>query len=86
MEWMLPYVFLQLQRVNDTRDIAKDEFDSDRRNVNHVFNDIVMWLQIVAVSVPAALISLSDTGLIFSVAGGVLSGIVGFYRGVGSIK
>ena len=72
--------------VDRSRNIAKEEFSSDRTEVNNVFNQIVTWLQIVAVSVPAALISLSDTGLLFSVAGVVLSGIVGFYRGVGSIK
>eukprot|EP00878_Enallax_costatus_P004393 GHUV01004631.1.p1 GENE.GHUV01004631.1~~GHUV01004631.1.p1 ORF type:complete len:1313 (+),score=319.45 GHUV01004631.1:85-4023(+) len=82
----LMLVILELQRVDESRDIAKDDFASDRKEVNKVFNYIVTWLQIVAVSVPAALISLSDTGLLFSVAGGVLSGVVGFYRGVGSIK
>lgn len=66
--------------------IAQDAFASSTPEVEIIFNTIVTWFQIVAVSVPAALICLSDTGLLFNVAGGVLSGIVGFRRGIGSIK
>jgi hypothetical protein len=39
-----------------------------------------------ALAVPVILLSLSDTGLLFSLVGAALSAFEGFQKGVGSIK
>lgn len=83
-------LLLQLLRISDELNIAADAFVLNQApvhpNADYIMDTILTWFQIVAVSVPVVLICLSDTGLLFSLMGGLLSGIIGFYRGIGSYK
>jgi hypothetical protein len=68
-----------LSEVFDTDQTARPSTHSVVLKVGHATT-------LVALAVPVALLSFSDTGLLFSLVGAALSAFEGFQKGVGSLK
>jgi hypothetical protein len=75
-----------VQIVNGNSNILGDAFEASVQvNKDNTFKASHAIIVIV-LAVPIMLVSLCDTGLIYSLVGALFSAAVGFRRGVGSVR
>eukprot|EP00775_Hariotina_reticulata_P008714 gene8714-8895_t len=83
---LLPLATVVIEVINGNSNILGDAFEaSEQINKDNTFKASHAIIVIV-VAVPIMLVSLCDTGLIYSLVGALFSAAVGFRRGVGSVR
>eukprot|EP00879_Flechtneria_rotunda_P005368 GHRR01005656.1.p1 GENE.GHRR01005656.1~~GHRR01005656.1.p1 ORF type:complete len:1010 (+),score=343.06 GHRR01005656.1:121-3150(+) len=77
-----PLTYVMLSIISDQQGYLSTAFGSDLPGLTAASQ----YSTVAVMAVPVLLLSFSDTGLLFSLVGGLTSAWIGFRRGVGSIK